>query len=58
MTIKSMHTAGGSAGEVATRKTKALMITFAVCIVWRVVSQYAPGILWDWHFFTWWVLLH
>jgi hypothetical protein len=30
-----------------------LSISFAIALVIRVVSQYAPGILWDWHFFTW-----
>lgn len=48
-----MHTVGGSAGEAARKKTKALIYTFVICIIWRVVSQYALGILWDWHFFTW-----
>lgn len=53
LTIHSMHSAGGAAGEAARKKTKALAWSFGICIVWRVVSQYALGILWDWHFFTW-----
>jgi OPT family oligopeptide transporter len=52
MTIRSMHEAvGGEA--LAKKKTKALSIAFAAALVLRVVSQYAIGILWDWHIFTW-----
>ncbi|KAF2150022.1 oligopeptide transporter [Myriangium duriaei CBS 260.36] len=51
-TIKSMHLAvGGEA--VAKLKMKALGIAFSGAMLLRVVSQYATGILWDWHFFTW-----
>ena len=34
------------------KKIKATSIAFAVAIVQRVVSEYALGILWDWHIFT------
>ncbi|KAL5391073.1 hypothetical protein DPSP01_001564 [Paraphaeosphaeria sporulosa] len=52
MTIRSMHQA--VTGEaIAKMKMKGLSISFAGALVLRVVSQYAPGILWDWHFFTW-----
>lgn len=51
--IRSMHTVGGAAGNIAVKKSRALGYTFLVCIIWRVVSQYALGILWDWHIFTW-----
>ncbi|MCJ1257873.1 hypothetical protein MMC24_005701 [Lignoscripta atroalba] len=52
MTIRSMHAAvGGEA--MAKAKTKALGYAFAGAFVLRVVSQYCLGILWDWHFFTW-----
>lgn len=48
MTIRSMHNALG--GErLAMMKMKALSIAFSCAIVLRVVSQYAIGILWDWH---------
>ena len=43
-----MH-AGKHAEANATKKTKALAIAFAVAITWRCVSEYAPGLLWDWH---------
>lgn len=52
VTIRSMHAAVG--GELtAKKKAWALCIAFAFAIILRVVSQYAIGILWDWHFFTW-----
>jgi len=48
MTIRSMHNAIG--GErIAKLKMKGLSIAFSAALVLRVVSQYAIGILWDWH---------
>ncbi|KAH0562517.1 hypothetical protein GP486_002792 [Trichoglossum hirsutum] len=52
MTIRSMHAAIGGA-EMGKAKTKALSIAFSIAFTLRVVSQYALGILWDWHIFTW-----
>ncbi|KAG9565976.1 oligopeptide transporter, partial [Aureobasidium melanogenum] len=34
-------------------KMKALSYSFIGALLLRVVSQYAIGILWDWHIFTW-----
>jgi uncharacterized oligopeptide transporter (OPT) family protein len=52
MTIRSMHQA--VTGEaMAKMKMKGLSIAFTIALLIRVVSQYAVGILWDWHFFTW-----
>ncbi|KAF9632569.1 Oligopeptide transporter OPT superfamily [Lasiodiplodia theobromae] len=52
MTIRSMHEA--VSGElIAKMKTKALAWSFTAAFLLRVVSQYAVGILWDWHIFTW-----
>lgn len=52
MTIRSMHQA--ITGEaIAKMKMKGLSIAFTLALLLRVVSQYAVGILWDWHFFTW-----
>lgn len=52
MTIRSMHAA--ATGEaIAKLKMKALSLSFSGAFLLRVVSQYAPGILWDWHIFTW-----
>ncbi|KAK5113887.1 hypothetical protein LTR85_010420 [Meristemomyces frigidus] len=47
-TIRSLHT-GANAEANAKKKTKALIIAFCIAITWRCVSEYAPGILWDWH---------
>ncbi|KAK8053040.1 hypothetical protein PG996_012341 [Apiospora saccharicola] len=52
LTIRSMHAVGSGAAE-ALAKVKALGIAFAGAITLRVVSDYALGILWDWHIFTW-----
>lgn len=46
--IRSLHS-GAAAEAHARKKTKALLIAFLCAITLRVVSEYAPGILWDWH---------
>jgi len=52
MTIRSMHAA--ATGEaIAKLKMRALGYSFSAALLLRVVSQYATGILWDWHIFTW-----
>ena len=53
MTIRSMHAIGSNATATAKLKTRALAGTFFTSLAWRVASQYAPGILWDWHIFLW-----
>ncbi|EZF31434.1 metal-nicotianamine transporter [Trichophyton mentagrophytes] len=52
ITISGMHLAAGGS-RLARRKMVALAFAFAFALVLRVMSQYAPGILWDWHIFTW-----
>lgn len=52
LTIRSMH-AGLTGARAAVSKLKAVTTAFVVCIIHRVVSYYAVGILYDWHFFTW-----
>ncbi|KAK5170129.1 uncharacterized protein LTR77_004713 [Saxophila tyrrhenica] len=47
-TIRSMH-AGKNAEANARKKVWALTTAFCIAITWRCVSEYAPGILWDWH---------
>lgn len=47
-----MHSVGSGAQE-AIAKIKALGYSFTGALVLRVVSDYALGILWDWHIFTW-----
>lgn len=49
-TIRSLHV-GKDAASDAKRKTKALILAFSFAITLRVVSEYAPGVLWDWHLF-------
>ncbi|KAL7277436.1 hypothetical protein ACG7TL_009298 [Trametes sanguinea] len=51
-TIRSLHV-GRHAAANARKKTLALVTSFLVAIAWRVVSEYAPGIMWDWHW-AWW----
>ncbi|KAJ8592368.1 OPT superfamily oligopeptide transporter [Rhizopogon salebrosus TDB-379] len=49
-TIRSLHV-GKNAARDAKKKTKALILSFSFAITLRVVSEYAPGLLWDWHIF-------
>ncbi|TFK88386.1 OPT oligopeptide transporter [Polyporus arcularius HHB13444] len=51
-TIRSLHV-GRNAAANARKKTLALIISFIVAIIWRITSEYAPGIMWDWHW-SWW----
>lgn len=55
-TIRSLHSIGG---EIAARK-KALMLgrSFVAAFCYKVVSGYAPGIMWDWHIGWTRTLLH
>ncbi|KAF7549350.1 hypothetical protein G7Z17_g6434 [Cylindrodendrum hubeiense] len=51
-TILSVHVA--SHGErSAMMKVRILLIAFGTSLILRIVSNFAPGILWDWHIFTW-----
>lgn len=52
LTIRSMHDAlkGRATGM---KKLKAMGGAFGGAMIIRIVSQYAPGILWEWHPFTW-----
>lgn len=49
-TIQSLHV-GKNAEVTARKKTKTLLYAFIFAILLRVVSEYAPGLLWDWHVF-------
>ncbi|KAG1800107.1 OPT oligopeptide transporter protein-domain-containing protein [Suillus subaureus] len=49
-TIQSLHV-GKNAEAIAREKTKTLIYAFIFAILLRVVSEYAPGLLWDWHIF-------
>lgn len=52
VTIRSMHAIGNGAAD-AMKKIKALGICFVGSFVHIIVSQYADGILHNWHIFTW-----
>lgn len=52
MAIRSMHAVGSGAND-AMRKIKALGWAFFGAFTHIVVSQYADGILHNWHIFTW-----
>ncbi|KAG5290070.1 hypothetical protein I7I48_09576 [Histoplasma ohiense] len=52
ITIRSMHQAASGA-SMARRKLEALLYAFIFAVLLRVASQYAIGVLWDWHPFTW-----
>ncbi|KAL0576390.1 hypothetical protein V5O48_005579 [Marasmius crinis-equi] len=47
-TIRSLHS-GIQGAQLAKKKGKALLYTFVVCFVYKVVSGYAPGVIFDWH---------
>ncbi|KAI0123400.1 OPT oligopeptide transporter protein-domain-containing protein [Xylariales sp. AK1849] len=52
ITIRNMHSAAD--GEDSSgRKLKAMLYAFGGAMALRIVSQYALGLLWDWHIFTW-----
>ncbi|OQO12825.1 hypothetical protein B0A48_02289 [Cryoendolithus antarcticus] len=46
--IHSLHS-GKNAEANARKKTRALAIAFVASITFKCVAEYAPGILWDWH---------
>lgn len=48
LTIRSLH-CGLEGAAVAKTKGRTLLGSFSFAIVLRVVSQYAPGVLFDWH---------
>ncbi|PKS10907.1 hypothetical protein jhhlp_002665 [Lomentospora prolificans] len=52
VTIRSMHAVGSGAND-ALKKIKVLGATFTGAVVHTVTSQYAVGILREWHLFTW-----
>ncbi|KAG4413478.1 hypothetical protein IFR04_013379 [Cadophora malorum] len=52
-TIRALHAGGAEGEKAAARKAKVLAVSFASAVILRVVSMYAPGILWDHHVFWW-----
>ncbi|KAK2686641.1 hypothetical protein QWA68_015256 [Fusarium oxysporum] len=52
MTIRSMHGAGSGAAD-AMKKIKGLAYAFSGAFIHIITSQYADGILHNWHLFNW-----
>lgn len=52
LTIRSLHS-GTIAHSVIRKKTWSLGLSFLFAILMRVFSDYAPGIMWNWHVFWW-----
>lgn len=55
LTIRSLHS-GVVARTLMKKKTISLIISFVASILLRIFSEYAPGLIWDWHIF-WWLYL-
>ncbi|KZV87456.1 OPT superfamily oligopeptide transporter [Exidia glandulosa HHB12029] len=51
-TIRALHV-GRNAAATARTKTRTLSAAFLCALAFRVVSEYAPGIMWDWHVGYW-----
>ncbi|KAK0465543.1 oligopeptide transporter [Desarmillaria tabescens] len=47
-TIRSLHF-GKKGEEVAKKKSWSLLISFAITFVFKVMTGYAPGVIYDWH---------
>ncbi|KAH8881959.1 OPT superfamily oligopeptide transporter [Thozetella sp. PMI_491] len=52
ITVRSLHAADVGAKGSA-KQFKAMIIAFALSLVQKIAAQYAKGIVYDWHFFTW-----
>ncbi|KAG5440127.1 hypothetical protein PCANB_001696 [Pneumocystis canis] len=55
LTIRSLHS-GIIAYGVMKRKVWSLSVSFFTAILLRISSNYAPGIMWNWHIFWWFYL--
>lgn len=53
LTLRTLHS-GKKGWELGKKKIKGLAGAFSFAFTWKVLSSYAPGILWDWHF-GWWL---
>ncbi|KAK0528484.1 hypothetical protein OC835_004645 [Tilletia horrida] len=51
VTIRSLHAVGGAAK--AKKQVRLLGVAFAAALIWCVCNQYAPGILYEWHWAYW-----
>lgn len=51
--VRALHAGGANAQAEAQKKAYVLGFAFIGAALWRIVSQYAPAIMWDWHIFWW-----
>lgn len=51
--VRALHAGGANAEAAAKKKAYVLAGAFGGAALWRIISQYVPGILWDWHIFWW-----
>lgn len=52
ITIRSLHEAGAGAKK-GYQAVRAMGVAFAAAFVQQIAAQYARGIVYDWHIFTW-----
>lgn len=52
-TIRALHAGGAESEASGRRKAICLGCAFGGAVFLRVISEYAPGILWDHHIFWW-----
>ncbi|KAJ1333791.1 OPT/YSL family transporter [Microdochium nivale] len=52
-TIRALHAVGGAGAADARKKSICLACAFGGAMLLRIISTYAPGILWDHHVFWW-----
>ncbi|MCJ1251795.1 hypothetical protein MMC30_009033 [Trapelia coarctata] len=55
--IRNLHTTTEGQSSTTQSKMKALTVAFGFAMTLRILSQYAIGVLWDWHPFTWLFIL-
>lgn len=53
-TIQSLHaTTTQAARKTANKKITVIASSFSFSLIFKSISSYAPGLLWDWHIFWW-----
>ncbi|RPA85009.1 OPT superfamily oligopeptide transporter [Ascobolus immersus RN42] len=53
LSIRGLHSVGADSKRKASKMARGLLIALFGSIVFKIVAPYAPGILWDWHIFSW-----
>jgi hypothetical protein len=52
VTIRALHSASAGVSN-GMKQFKAISVAFAAAFVQKIAAQYAQGLVYDWHFFTW-----